>query len=220
MKAEYLILLIVWFLSLVSILGIGYALGGSPKSFSGENITNGLTLFIAISNVISCFASIGTLLVVAVARNDWLKPKTSEVTLDLKLAVRAWKKPRTQLNLAVYDGMFSVTAAHAEKSDAVKLHLDNLKFHSVNEREQWVQISLLIERYRFYFPSRNSKDIEKLVEIRENLYLDTLRYVHAIDNSGESLTDEISKAICKNSEALNSFETVTEKLMLSLEPGN
>ncbi|EMQ2878427.1 hypothetical protein V9N52_003742 [Vibrio navarrensis] len=87
MKIEYIILLIFWVLSLTSVLGIGYALGGSPESISGDSVTNGLTLFIAISNVISSLAAVGTMLVVILARNDWLKPKAQDVTLNLKLAV-------------------------------------------------------------------------------------------------------------------------------------
>ncbi|TOF33739.1 hypothetical protein CGJ28_22110, partial [Vibrio parahaemolyticus] len=119
MKIEYIILFIVWFLSLVSVLGVGYALSGAQESLSGINVTNGLTVFIAISNVISGLAAMGTLMVIVVARNDWLKPKTNDVILDLKLAVQAWGQSRVALNFAVFDGSFGIKSAYADNTEAV-----------------------------------------------------------------------------------------------------
>nr|VVV03977.1 hypothetical protein AW0309160_01360 [Aliivibrio wodanis] len=219
MKIEYIILLIVWFLSLSSVLGIGYALGGSPESLSGTSITNGLTLFIAVANVISSLAAVGTMVVVILARNDWLKPKTHDVTLDLKLAIQAWQASRVELNYAVYDGMYGFESAHAEDTDAVTLHLETLKYHTDNERELWTQISLLIEKYRFFFPSRNVELIEQFQKMRESLYIDTVVFLHSVENNVSSIRDLRLVKREKGNE-YNSFDEVVNKFKSRLEPGN
>ncbi|EGQ8024362.1 hypothetical protein [Vibrio vulnificus] len=219
MKIEYIILLIVWVLSLTSVLGIGYALGGSPESISGDSVTNGLTLFIAISNVISSLAAVGTMLVVILARNDWLKPKTQDVTLNLKLAVQAWEASRVQLNHAVYDGGYGFQSARADDDEAVQLHLDNLKYHTDNEREHWTQISLLIEKYRFFFPSRNVEQIERFQKMRESLCIDTVVFLHSVENSVNSIHD-LRLVKREKSIEYSNFDKVVNDFKSRLEPGN
>ena len=219
MKIEYIILFIVWFLSLVSVLGVGYALSGAQESLSGINVTNGLTVFIAISNVISGLAAMGTLMVIVVARNDWLKPKTNDVILDLKLAVQAWGQSRAALNFAVFDGSFGIKSAYADNTEAVALHLEELRCHIDNERELWTQTSLLIEKYRFFFPSKNFQLIEQLQEVRESLYIETMFFLHSVENRVESVFD-LCVVKRNKGEQYNSLQEVLDRLGACLEPGN
>ncbi|MGI3039987.1 hypothetical protein [Vibrio diabolicus] len=219
MKIEYIILFIVWFLSLVSVLGVGYALSGAQESLSGINVTNGLTVFIAISNVISGLAAMGTLMVIVVARNDWLKPKTNDVILDLKLAVQAWGQSRVALNFAVFDGSFGIKSAYADNTEAVALHLEELRCHIDNERELWTQTSLLIEKYRFFFPSKNFQLIEQLQEVRESLYIETMFFLHSVENRVESVFD-LCVVKRNKGEQYNSLQEVLDRLGACLEPGN
>ncbi|MGR5285553.1 hypothetical protein ACP3V5_09565 [Vibrio maritimus] len=219
MKIEYIILLIVWFLSLSSVLGIGYALGGSPESLSGDSVTNGLTLFIAISNVISSLAAVGTMFVVILARNDWLKPKTQDITLNLKLAVQAWEASRVELNYAVFDGMYNLQSAHADDAEALQLHLESLIYHTDHEREHWTQISLLIEKYRFFYPSRNVELIERFQTMRKSLYIDTVLFLHSVKNSANSIHDLRLVKREKGIEYKN-FDKVVNDFKSRLEPSN
>ncbi|ELB2803433.1 hypothetical protein QNF09_004830 [Vibrio alginolyticus] len=219
MKIEYIILFIVWFLSLVSVLGVGYALSGAQESLSGINVTNGLTVFIAISNVISGLAAMGTLMVIVVARNDWLKPKTNDVILDLKLAVQAWGQSRVALNFAVFDGSFGIKSADADNTEAVALHLEELRCHIDNERELWTQTSLLIEKYRFFFPSKNFQLIEQLQKVRESLYIETMFFLHSVENRVESVFD-LCVVKRNKGEQYNSLQEVLDRLGACLEPGN
>ncbi|EHH2535247.1 hypothetical protein P3576_22620 [Vibrio parahaemolyticus] len=219
MKIEYIILFIVWFLSLVSVLGVGYALSGAQESLSGINVTNGLTVFIAISNVISGLAAMGTLMVIVVARNDWLKPKTNDVILDLKLAVQAWGQSRVALNFAVFDGSFGIKSAYADNTEAVALHLEELRCHIDNERELWTQTSLLIEKYRFFFPSKNFQLIEQLQKVRESLYIETMFFLHSVENRVESVFD-LCVVKRNKGEQYNSLQEVLDRLGACLEPGN
>ncbi|MFH4432816.1 hypothetical protein [Vibrio diabolicus] len=219
MKIEYIILFIVWFLSLVSVLGVGYVLSGAQESLSGINVTNGLTVFIAISNVISGLAAMGTLMVIVVARNDWLKPKTNDVILDLKLAVQAWGQSRVALNFAVFDGSFGIKSAYADNTEAVALHLEELRCHIDNERELWTQTSLLIEKYRFFFPSKNFQLIEQLQKVRESLYIETMFFLHSVENRVESVFD-LCVVKRNKGEQYNSLQEVLDRLGACLEPGN
>ncbi|EMQ2878428.1 hypothetical protein V9N52_003743 [Vibrio navarrensis] len=124
-----------------------------------------------------------------------------------------------QLNHAVYDGGYGFQSARADDDEAVQLHLDNLKYHTDNEREHWTQISLLIEKYRFFFPSRNVEQIERFQKMRESLYIDTVVFLHSVENSVNSIHD-LRLVKREKSIEYSNFDKVVNDFKSRLEPGN
>lgn len=169
--------LILLLLVLALTTGFGYLLGGELPSFKGSAITNGLTLLIAISNIVSAIVTGITLFFLITFRHDWLKPKGTDVTLDLRLAMKSWFDTREGLNRCVYDGLYSgFELSIYGESKALSEHYYYLKSIVKNEEDLWLNLTLLIEKYSFYYPNENIELIKKFKDIRSDLYKNTLSF--------------------------------------------
>ncbi|TOF29300.1 hypothetical protein CGJ28_24055, partial [Vibrio parahaemolyticus] len=114
---------------------------------------------------------------------------------------------------------FGIKSAYADNTEAVALHLEELRCHIDNERELWTQTSLLIEKYRFFFPSKNFQLIEQLQKVRESLYIETMFFLHSVENRVESVFD-LCVVKRNKGEQYNSLQEVLDRLGACLEPGN
>lgn len=128
------LMLFLWFMSVVAILGVGYALGGGEN----QSTANYINSIIAFAGVMSAGGTICTLYFLIQVRNDWKKPKTSDSALDFKLSLKRWLRESSNL----YDLMElqSKTVYSVPVSD----------FNLENESNSWTELVHFFDKYEFY----------------------------------------------------------------------
>ncbi|HGS4996454.1 TPA: hypothetical protein ACMDP7_003663, partial [Vibrio cholerae] len=82
MRIECLLIVIVALLTLISVLGVGVAIGGGNEA----NAATYLNAFSAVSAAVSSLSVLGTFFLLIYVRNDWLKPKEYDVKNEFKYA--------------------------------------------------------------------------------------------------------------------------------------
>ena len=192
-KIKYVILAVITFLCLISALAVGYDLGVGKAiaiydpSYDGSITNNLLTSLIASSNLISAIASVFTLIFLVVMRDDWLKPKTTEVILLLKVALSRWDFSRKNLNFIVYPGVVReecFKSSYLLESERVKAHKDKLEVNIKEEETVWKELDHLFESYKFYFPK--PLEIISLINAiqleRSKCNLDTKLFLKKLEN--------------------------------------
>jgi hypothetical protein len=204
--------LLVLILTLALTVGFGYLLGGELPSFATTEVTNGLTVLIAVSNMISAIVAGIALLLVIRFRHDWLKPKGTDVVLDLRLAMKSWYDVRDSLNYGVYDGLFNgYKLSHYDDTDALSEHYHMLKSTVKNEDVQWLNLALLIEKYSFYYPSENIELIKEIKDIRSDLNVDTIVFFAEMEDLNN--IKELPKIKREKNEKFNAFKVTVDSFI-------
>ncbi|EOG7664184.1 hypothetical protein ACLIM7_003740, partial [Vibrio cholerae] len=95
MRIECLLIVIVALLTLISVLGVGVAIGGGNEA----NAATYLNAFSAVSAAVSSLSALGTFFLLIYVRNDWLKPKEYDVKNEFKYALIEWQDTISSMNL-------------------------------------------------------------------------------------------------------------------------
>jgi len=204
--------LIVLLLALTLTVGFSYLLGGDFPHFESSVITNGLTLLIAIANILSAVVAGFTLYVLITFRHDWLKPKGNDVILDLRLAVKSWFDIREDLNRGIYDGEFSsFELACYGDDEALSKHYYTLKSIATSEREHWLNLALLLEKYSFYYPSHNIELIQSIKDTRKDLNFHTTAFFTKIEDLNS--ISELSKIKRNKNQEYNDVQKIVDSFL-------
>ena len=196
-------------------LGAGYIFGGANPLFDGLGVTNGLTLLIAISNMISATVAAATLFFLMSARNDWLKPKSNDVALELSLSLKHWAKTQEQVILAIYKGCYD---GFELRSDSVTPHYESLTYLNTVETEAWQRLLLLIEKNEFYSSGNTDPLYETIKNIREYTKTDMLVFINLVEKIDS--THELEEIVRKKNKLVDELDNTIEKLLAKLSVRN
>ncbi|MGR6858947.1 hypothetical protein ACU5EH_00615 [Aliivibrio salmonicida] len=171
-KIEIWLLLLLWGLSIIAILGVGYALGGGET----QNAANYINGIIAFTGAISAITSMLTLLFIIVIRNDWKKPKMNDTALSFKLSIKHWEGEAISL-------LYSLCKfKDLPYEDFHKYY----HFESNNESLAWSELERRFEKYQFY--NLTYVDMEKvfleLKQVRRDLIFTAINYDSTIRETG------------------------------------
>lgn len=140
MRIEALLIFIVSVLMLLSVLGVGVAIGGGQEASSNIYLD-------AISTVADCLSGVValcTLILLMNVRNDWLRPKEHEAMLELKHSALVWLNDIKTLNLTLCG--FTSYGSNQEA-------LDHFMTLEAKEKESWSKFQSDKRRYELYFPN-------------------------------------------------------------------
>ncbi|WP_217557745.1 hypothetical protein [Vibrio metschnikovii] len=98
MKIEHALITLIWILSVVSAIGVGYALGGANEQEAANNIN----AIIALASSLSAIAAASTLFFAFKIRSDWLKPKKHDSSVDLMVMLNEWSQNVRILNMYLW----------------------------------------------------------------------------------------------------------------------
>ncbi|ENM3922523.1 hypothetical protein VCSRO177_3506 [Vibrio cholerae] len=139
-KFEYLLLGLIFFLTLVCILGVGVALGGGNT----PNIGNSLNGIIAFFTALSALTTFGTLVLLILFRHDWKTPKEHDSKLETIVSAKKWERSVR----AIYTKI-STTAIPSYRS-YIALGQKDLEYELNNEKEYWSELEYAYDIYVHY----------------------------------------------------------------------
>ncbi|GIC06494.1 hypothetical protein VCSRO97_3491 [Vibrio cholerae] len=139
MRIECLLIVIVALLTLISVLGVGVAIGGGNEA----NAATYLNAFSAVSAAVSSLSALGTFFLLIYVRNDWLKPKEYDVKNEFKYALIEWQDTISSMNLYL-SGIRQYS--DIDKSIA---YVETLVY---KENEAWLNIRNVLNKYIIFFP--------------------------------------------------------------------
>ncbi|EGR0063703.1 hypothetical protein RAL01_004320 [Vibrio vulnificus] len=144
MRIEYLLIVIVSLITLVSVLGLGVAIGGGSEASTAIYI-NAISAFAAC---VSSLSALGTLILLNHVRSDWLRPKEHEVKSDFKYALMEWQEVICRMN--------SYLSSFREHSD-IKESVEYTEALLYREKESWSDLTTILNKYMVFFPESSLK---------------------------------------------------------------
>ncbi|EMD1210225.1 hypothetical protein VQD75_001182 [Vibrio alginolyticus] len=169
MRIEYLLIVIVSLLTLISVLGVGVAIGGGSEASATVHI-NAISAFAAC---VSSVSTLGTLILLILVRNDWLKPKEHETKTELKLALIEWQEVICSLNLYL--------VGFRSDSD-IETSITYIEALQNKEEEAWLNIKNVLKRYTIFFPesSLEQSSLYPLNDLRFQVLFSSSNYLKYI----------------------------------------
>ncbi|EMK3312422.1 hypothetical protein [Vibrio vulnificus] len=144
MRIEYLLIAIVALLTLISVFGVGVAIGGGSEASTKVY----LEAFTTVSTFVSSISALGTLIFLYYVRNDWLKPKEHEVINEFKFVLIEWSQIVRDMNLYLFG-----FRSHSNIKESIA-HVETL---ILQEKEYWLRMNTALNKFILYFPKSKLK---------------------------------------------------------------
>ncbi|EOY4517422.1 hypothetical protein ACP51X_004577 [Vibrio vulnificus] len=207
--AVQVLLLLIGFLFVFIVFGIGVVFGGGEQ----PDTANGINSLIALGTVLSACSGLGTLLLLIRFRDDWKHPKIDESRLNFIANLRRWQR------------FFKLHVETLQKN--IPNQQRYLVFHEMllkeieKEKEYWQSLESSFDVMLYYAPSLESLNthFEDIIQIRCEINELIKRLEHECSNNGQMNTGVGGVAIflaMKQNTAMSKIKTLSDKIASAL----